>query len=400
MRISTAQSFENGIGNLQRAQVELAESQQRLTSQKRVSKASDDPAAAARAERASAAIVRSQTSQRAVDASRSAMTQTESALADAGALAQQARELLVAAGNGAYGDAERKHLSDQIAQIRSQLLAVTNRSDGAGSYLFAGQGAGAAPFQDAPGGVQFVGTAGAATTEASTALPLAADGGAVFLSARTGNGVFATQAAPGLTNSGQARIDGGSVTDPAALTGSSYALQFSVAGGSTTYAVLKDGAATAVTAAPYISGQAIRFDGMAVAVTGAPASGDRFDIVPSTPDLSIFDVLDRASAALATTGRSHSQIAQANGQALRDIDASLGALQSARGVAGQVLARIEGETSRLADLELNGRTERSQAEDLDLVAAVSEFQTRQTSYDAALKSYAMVQRLSLFDYLG
>ena len=397
MRISTAQSFENGIGNLQRAQVDLAESQQRLTSQKRVGKASDDPAAAARAERATAAIVRSQTSQRAVDASRNAMTQTESALADAGALAQQARELLVAAGNGAYGDAERKHIANQIAQIRTQLLAVANRNDGAGSYLFAGQGAGAAPVLDAPGGVQFVGSAGATTTEASTALPLAADGAAVFLSARTGNGVFATQAAAGVTS---ARIDGGSVTDPAALTGSSYALQFNVSGGSTTYAVLKDGAATAVTAAPYVAGQAIRFDGMAVTVSGAPAAGDRFDIVPSTPDLSIFDVLDRASAALATTGRSNSQVAQANGQALRDIDASLGALQSARGVAGQVLARIEGETSRLADLELNGRTERSQAEDLDLVSALSEFQTRQTSYDAALKSYAMVQRLSLFDHLG
>ena len=397
MRISTAQSFDAGITNLQRAQTELAESQQRMTSQKRVSKASDDPAAAARAERATAAIVRSQTSQRAVDASRSAMTQTESALADAGSLVQQARDAMVAAGNAAYSDVERKHLGDQIAQIRAQLLAVANRSDAAGSYLFAGQGAGAAPFLDAPGGVQFIGSAGTATTEASTALPLALDGGAVFLSARTGNGVFATQAAAGVT---QARISGGNVTDPAALTGSSYALQFSVSGGSTTYAILQDGAPTAVTAAPYVSGQAIRFDGMAVAVTGAPASGDRFDIVPSTPDLSIFDVLDRASAALATTGRSNSQIAQANGQALRDIDASAGALQSARGVAGQVLARIEGETARLADLELNGRTERSLAEDLDLVAAVSDFQNRQTSYDAALKSYAMVQRLSLFDHLG
>ena len=397
MRISTAQSFEAGIANLQRAQSALAESQQRMTSQKRVSKASDDPAAAARAERATAAIVRSQTSQRAVDASRSAMTQTESALADAGSLVQQARDAIVAAGNAAYSDVERKHLGDQIAQIRAQLLAVANRSDAAGSYLFAGQGAGAAPFLDAPGGVQFIGSAGTATTEASTALPLALDGGAVFLSARTGNGVFATQAAAGVT---QARISGGKVTDPAALTGSSYALQFSVSGGSTTYAILKNGAPTAVTAAPYVSGQAIRFDGMAVAVTGAPASGDRFDIVPSTPDLSIFDVLDRASAALATTGRSNSQIAQANGQALRDIDASAGALQSARGVAGQVLARIEGETARLADLELNGRTERSLAEDLDLVAAVSDFQNRQTSYDAALKSYAMVQRLSLFDHLG
>ncbi|MEO6409919.1 MAG: flagellar hook-associated protein FlgL [Burkholderiaceae bacterium] len=397
MRISTAQSFEAGIGNLQRAQSALAESQQRMTSQKRVSKASDDPAAAARAERATAAIVRSQTSQRAVDASRSAMTQTESALADAGSLVQQARDTLVAAGNGTYSDVERKHLANQIAQIRTQLLAVANRTDGAGSYLFAGQGSSQAPFLDAPGGVRFVGTAGDAKTEASTGLPLAVDGGALFLSARTGNGVFATHAATGVT---QARIDGGSVVDPAALTGSSYSLQFSVAGGNTTYAILKDGAATAVTAAPYVSGQAIRVDGMAVAVTGAPAAGDRFDIVPSTPDLSVFDVLDRAAAALAMPGRSNSQIAQVNGQALRDIDASLGTLQAARGVAGQVLARIEGETARLADLELNGRTERAQAEDLDLVAAVSEFQTRQTSYDAALKSYAMVQRLSLFDHLG
>jgi flagellar hook-associated protein 3 FlgL len=30
---------------------------------------------------------------------------------------------------------------------------------------------------------------------------------------------------------------------------------------------------------------------------------------------------------------------------------------------------------------------------------VSEFQARQTNYDAALKAYSMVQRLSLFDYI-
>ena len=34
-----------------------------------------------------------------------------------------------------------------------------------------------------------------------------------------------------------------------------------------------------------------------------------------------------------------------------------------------------------------------------MVEAVSSFQTRQTSYDAALKAYSMVQRLSLFQYL-
>ncbi len=52
MRISTANKYEATVDNLQRRQVELSDSQNRLTSGKRVLKASDDPAAAARAERA------------------------------------------------------------------------------------------------------------------------------------------------------------------------------------------------------------------------------------------------------------------------------------------------------------------------------------------------------------
>lgn len=397
MRISTAQSFNIGIDTLQRRQADLGESQERLTSLKRVGKASDDPAAAARAERALAGIVRSETSQRAVEASRSAMGQTEGALADASALLQEARDAIVSAGNGSYGDAERVGVARQLAQIRQQLLAVGNRSDGAGSYLFAGQAATQAPFLDAAGGVRFQGTAGHAVTESTTGLPLTADGSAIFLSARTGNGVFETRPGPGVT---QARIDGGRVTDPAAITGSNYSLQFSVAAGVTSYAVLENGSPTAVTAAPYVSGQAIQIDGMAVVVSGAPAAGDRFEIVPSTSDLSIFDALDRAVAELATPGRSGAQVAQTNDRALRDIDSALGTVLAARASAGQTLNLIDSETSRLADLKLAGQVERSRAEDLDMAEAISNFQTQQTSYDAALKSYSMVQRMSLFSYLN
>ena len=35
-----------------------------------------------------------------------------------------------------------------------------------------------------------------------------------------------------------------------------------------------------------------------------------------------------------------------------------------------------------------------------MVKAISEFQNQQSGYDAALKAYASVQRLSLFDYLN
>jgi flagellar hook-associated protein 3 FlgL len=34
-----------------------------------------------------------------------------------------------------------------------------------------------------------------------------------------------------------------------------------------------------------------------------------------------------------------------------------------------------------------------------MVQAISSFQTQQTGYDAALKMYSIVQRMSLFDYI-
>ena len=55
---------------------------------------------------------------------------------------------------------------------------------------------------------------------------------------------------------------------------------------------------------------------------------------------------------------------------------------------------------RLADLKLSAQTERSSSEDLDLVQAISKFQAQQSGYDAALKTYSMVQRMSLFQYLN
>jgi len=114
----------------------------------------------------------------------------------------------------------------------------------------------------------------------------------------------------------------------------------------------------------------------------------------------VFDLLDRAAAALKTPFRTGAQIAQSNVNDLRDVDQVLGQLLSARAMAGDALNRIDGVSSRLDTIKLQASVERSNAEDLDMVHAISEFQNQQTGYDAALKSYSMVQRMSLFQYLN
>ena len=396
MRIATAQSFDAGIDRLQQRQSELAHAQQQLTSGKRVERASDDPSAAARAERALAAIGRADADQRAIEASRAAMALAEGTLGEAGELLQQAREVLVAAGNPTYGDAERRGFAERLRGLRGQLLSLANRGDGAGGWVFAGQGAAAPPFVDAPGGVAFAGVAGALQAASSDSLPISVDGRAAWLTAPSGNGVFETRAVPG---SASAWIDSGQVVDPAAITGSTYSLQFSVAAGVTRYSVLRDGAPTAAVDVPFVSGQAIQFEGMSVNVTGNPADGDGFEIAPSAPTLSVFDVLDRAANALATPARTTAQVTQGNVAALRDLDASMLRVESIRAAAGETLNRIDSAANRTDDAKLAAQTQRTAAEDLDMVQAISDFQSRQTGYDAALRAYSMVQRLSLFDYL-
>ncbi|HZE91709.1 MAG TPA: flagellin, partial [Rhizobacter sp.] len=214
----------------------------------------------------------------------------------------------------------------------------------------------------------------------------------------TGNGVFVTSSAAG--NSGGAWIDSGGVTNPSAVTGSAYSLQFSVAGGVTTYSVLKDGVPTAAAGVPYKSGQAISVDGLSATVTGQPADADQFDLTPSTANLNVFDAIDKAVTDLKTPMRSAAQVSQSNSSSIASMDASMSQLESVRSQVGETLNRIDSATGRLDDLKLSSETARSDAQGLDMVKAISDFQNKQTGYDAALKSYSLVQKLSLFNYIS
>jgi len=395
-RISTASAYDGAVNNLLQRQSDLAEAQGQLTSGKRVNKASDDPTAAARAERARALEARTTASERAVDASANAMTLTEAALGDAGDLLQQARELVVGAGNSSYSDDERKAIANQVAAIRNQLLSVANRPDGQGGYVFSGQGSGGAPFVDQPGGVAFKGVGGSVDVASDEPLPLTLDGGNVWLSASSGNGVFQTQA----TNSSGAWIDAGHVTDPSQITGSTYDVQFSVSGGTTTYSILKDGVATSVAGQPYTSGQQITVDGMSFAISGSPANGDSFRTTPSQRNLSVFDTLDKIVKDLSVPSQGGAGITQAVQEGLRNIDQVSSQISSARSFAGSTLTRLDGVKGRLDATQLSAETARTDAEDLDMVKALSSFNNQQTGYSAALQSYATIQKLSLFQYLN
>ena len=416
MRISTAHNYDTSVETLQKRQADMSESQMQLTSGKRVNRASDDPIAAARAERALATISNSDANQRALDASRNVMTLTESALGDTVDLLQQAREALVAAGNGSYDGQQRDSLAKRLEEIRKQLMSVANRPDGGGGYIFGGQGSESPPFADAPDStnplghsVQFQGNGGETMSAATEALSLTVDGGATWLTAPSGNGMFVTSAAKNAstgdyTNTGTAWITPGTVADPTtfmatAMPANGYAITFDTTTTPTTYSVVDQDSSSTVSTGNYTSGQAITFNGMSVTISGTPANGDSFLVKDSQYDLSVFDALDKAIYGLQneTTAGNVQQVVNTG---MSDIDSVLSNIQTSRSKVGEALNRMDGIESRNSSLKLAAQTERSNAEDLDMVDGISNFQNQQSGYQAALQSYAMIQKLSLFQYIN
>ena len=133
-------------------------------------------------------------------------------------------------------------------------------------------------------------------------------------------------------------------------------------------------------------------------VNGTPQNADAVQISPSTT-MDMFAVLDDAISGIrnATTGSSASQ---AVAQALTQIDSGMDRLQAAQGQAGEWLNRADTITDAQAQQTVQLEADRSRAEDLDMVKGISDFQKTQTGYQAALQSYAQVQKLSLFNFIN
>ena len=91
---------------------------------------------------------------------------------------------------------------------------------------------------------------------------------------------------------------------------------------------------------------------------------------------------------------------QAVTQALHNLDVSMANISAVRGQAGDLLNRADSITSGNDKRTIEQKANQSRAEDVDMIQAVSDFQKQQTGYQAALQSYAQIQKLSLFNFIS
>ncbi len=412
LRMGSANAYDTALRAITERQATLANLQENLTAGKRVLRASDDPTAAAQAERAITRLERIKTDQRALESQRNAIAQAEGTLSDVNDALQNFRELVVSAGNASFSARERQSVAEQLAGYRDQIFALANRKDTNGLPLFSALGSALAPFvgpQSLPTDYTFDGQPGQVSSS-EVSIPYSLDGDRAFMHLPQRDGVYNVSLTNVAAPAHEIRSSGVTMTNPSLVSGSSYAITItgvdttSVPGTTTvTYDIAENpnvsgpfsgSASYATTPAANIAVTAI--PGLSLSIKGAPAVGD---VLTIEPKVSVFSVLDDAVRDIGNALNTNAA-QQAVGQALNNIDIGMAQVASVRGQAGDLLNRAEKISANQDKRSIQVETDRSRAQDLDMIKGVSDFQNQQTGYQAALQSYAQVQKLSLFNFLS
>jgi flagellar hook-associated protein 3 FlgL len=399
MRISTRSLYDANVSVLNLQQAQLQHTQLQLATGRRMLTPSDDPIASARALDVSQSDARNTQYDTNRNTAANSYRMVDTALQSVVDLLQVIRTRAVEAG-GVITTSMRQSIGADLNSRLEQLQGLANSTDGLGNYLFSGYQGKTQPFSNTAAGVQYNGDDGQRMIQVSSSRQLAAaDSGAdIFMRIKNGNGTFNTQATPGNTGSGL--VAQGMVTNPAALTGNSYQVNFNVVAGVTTYDVVNTTtAATLSSGNAYTSGQAISFDGMQFVINGAPANGDSFTLSPSTNE-SIFKTIADLAAALNASGTTtNTQLFNSISKGISMLDRGMDKALAVRASVGARMNEIDELTFTGDDLSLAFKVTLSQLQDVDYNKGISDLNQQQLSLQAAQKTFKQVSDMSLFNYI-
>ena len=407
IRISSQQVFSGGINRLQELNSTLNNTQQQISTGKRVNTPSDDPVAAARILKLDQELSRVETYQRNVNLAENRLSQEESALESSIDIVQRVRELAVQAGNGALSAEDRRSISSELKERLGQLANVANTRDASGEYIFSGfQGSRQAFVQDSSGSWQYQGDEGQRVLEID-------DGVTVPISDH-GKGIFVTipKAITGVeaaTNSAGSYISGVELTDADALKSAFGGavpndIRLTVNGAGEVVAENPNTIpATVLTTnpSPALVGEEFEVAGIRATVSDA-AAGDEFTLAINDRQ-SMFETIENLISGLDSLGKdsakSSAQFDTLIADSLSNLDSAQESLVGKQTELGGRMNAVESTKNFLEDSSVYTNQIRSELQDVDYAEAISNLSFQSFVLQAAQQSFAQVSQLSLFDRL-
>jgi flagellar hook-associated protein 3 FlgL len=399
MRISNDTLRSAFLAALDAAQRRVLDTQEKVSTGKRVNSPSDDPVAAAQVAHLDASLSRLDQYQSNTTFARNQLGLEEETLKNVIDNLQRIRELTLQANNSTASDGDRRTIAAEIRQYRDELLTLANTTDVDGRHLFGGYNEAATPFTaTASGNVVYNGDQGQRTLQISDSRFVAInDSGAdVFQRIPEGNGTFVLGVNTG--NTGTGTLGASSVVDPSSWVADTYTVTFLTP---TTYEV-RDSASVLVSSGTFTEpGQSIAFRGVQFALDGTPAAGDTFTVSPSAYS-DVFTMLDDLVTTLetpASDGVRRAQLHGSVGQRIANLDSALTRMIDVRGEIGARVRALDQQDSMNADFAVHLNTTLSAVRDLDYADAISRLSQELFGLDAAQQAFARAQNLSLFKYI-
>ncbi|MGB5324058.1 MAG: flagellar hook-associated protein FlgL [Pseudomonadales bacterium] len=405
MRLSTQQFFQQGVKSLGDLSTRTKETQQQISSGKRLLSTADDPVAATRIQKLETQLAVSGQFQRNIDLAENRLAQIEQSLSSIESVITRTRELVVQSGNGALTNNERRLIALEIETRTVELEDLLNTRDANGNYIFAGFMVDKKPFEKVDGAYQYAGDDGQQLIQISSdaSIAISLPGGDLFNNIPLeNNNVLASTLSPGASSlavtfaevSDQAVFDAGFPED--------YVVEFNdinaVAPPAQNYSISRrsDGAVLAANQL-YDPVAGISFNGITVEATGSPLPGDQI-LLEAINKGNLLTTVERISRDMSRQPTGPDREAFVN-DALNNLDAVQDKLLAARAQAGARLNTLETTRSAELDRELGYQEILSDIRDLDYAEAISNLSFLSFTLEAAQQSFARVASLSLFNFL-
>jgi flagellar hook-associated protein 3 FlgL len=410
MRISSQQIFSGGINRLQGINSNLVDTQQQISTGKKVNKPSDDPVAAARILKLDQELRRVDTYQRNANLADNRLKQEESALESSVDIIQRVRELTVQAGSGSLSPNDRQSISAELRERLGQLANIANTRDASGEYIFSGfQGQTPAFAKDGAGDWKYQGDEGQRVLEIDdgVTVPISDTGKEIFVDVPAATSVKNLSGDPGAY-----------VSDLKVVSESALRAAFPAGVGMNDLSVEVVNAGTAAAPDPRVEIQTP--DGSLLTSEPAnPAPGEEFEVagieltvngdIGTTFDLGVNDkqsifgtienVIDGLEGIAKGSSKGNAEYDALIAESLTNLDNAQDSIILKQTELGGRLNAVESTTAFLEDSGLYTKEIRSQLQDVDYAEAISNLSFQSFVLQAAQQSFAKVSQMSLFDRL-
>jgi len=412
MRISTLQSFNKGLNSILDNQNQVNNTQQQVSTGRRVLTPADDPIAATKIlQLQQDAALREQFGKNMTGAL-GRLTLEETQLAGITENLTRLKELTVKAGDGSQTIGDRQAIAAEVREILGATVDLMNSKDAGGEYLFGGFKGATEPFQKNENGrYDYAGDEGQRflAIASSTTVATGDNGKNLFVDVESADNTFDTRLNP--LNVGTAIINPGFVVDEEAYADFypedlviTFNADSAVTPPTANYTIRQasDGRVVeGMAAQPYSEGTDIVVAGIAIKISGEPKPGDEF-LVNSSEKQGITDTIFRLMDGLNNLGDNPDDAATLNNlleDTLNNLAFAQSSISQVRSEVGARLNVVENTESLAADVDFVSKEVLSKLSDVDFAEAVSRLSLQSFLLETAQQSYAKIQNLSLFNQI-